>query len=90
MGASLVEEEQPLPGGRAQPHPGLLNAQVLHDGPDADEQAKRHDQPPEPRVVGVRHGQVSVDTAISGADADAAAAVVHRRRGRKSCRLFDD
>ena len=52
----LVEEEQPLPGSATEPPPGPLDVDVLQDGPDADEQAERHDEPPQPGVVLGRGG----------------------------------
>lgn len=53
--APLVKEEQPLPGRVGESRPGPLDVQVLDEGPEADEHAEGHDEPPKPRVVVGRH-----------------------------------
>lgn len=45
-----VKEQQPFLGRGRQQSPGSLDADVLDEGPDADEESKGHDEPPKPRV----------------------------------------
>jgi hypothetical protein len=48
---SSVEEEKPFPGLGGKMWPGSLNLTELHHGPDANEEAKGKDKPPEPGVL---------------------------------------